>query len=323
VPKYSSFTPFGALTFSSKPSRVQTIYEANKANLNPKDNENFDLSPGTNVESMIYARSRVQAAARYALERAYNNANPLKATETLPVLEKEYGLVPAPTDRLSQRRAALAARMLLPGGAIYTNVTNALLTLLGTDFKYYRVTKAVEAINFPTIGGDSPGNFASAQTVIKNYLVTSTVSVGLGSPQVVNYVPFNTATAISLLNGDTLVVYPENIDLAERVVVSNVTSSTFLATFNNAHDPNVIATTQPFPYWVSSQRFSLVIVTRACAENFDKRRQINELMARIARGVSSWAIVPDLDGSHTAPFTVEDPIYGRVGYAGITSVAYP
>jgi hypothetical protein len=323
VPKFSSFTPFGALAYSSKPSRVQTIYEANKANLNSKDNENFDLTRGTNIEAMIYARSRVQAAARYTLDRAYNNANPLKATETLPVLEKEYGLVPAPTDRLSQRRAALAARMMLPGGAIYTNVTNALLKLLGTDFKYYRVTKSFEAINFPTTGGDSPGNFASAQTVIKNYRVTSTISSGLGSPQVVNYASFNPATAISLLNGDTLVVNPENIDLAERVTVSNVTGTTFRATFVNAHDANVIATTQPFPYWVSSQRFSLVIVTRACAENFEKRRQINELMARITRGVSTWDIVPDLDGSHTAPFTVADPIYGRVGYAGITSVAYP
>lgn len=323
MPLFSSFTPFGSLEYSSDPSLVEKFYDANIANLNTHPDENFDIHPGTNIDAQIYARSRVQAAAVYTLRRAYNNASPGGATETLPLLESEFQVLPGPQDSIPDRRAVLAARALLPLGATFINITNALTALLGTGFKYYRVTTAAEAVNYPTNGGDQPGNFTLPSTVIKNYRLTYGVSIGLGSPQTVIYL----ATALGtppLLNGDKLVIEPEIFGQTESVEVSSTTATTFVATFDKSHEPNCYVTTTPYPFWISTQRKAFIIVTRAVAEDAEKRRRIHELMNRMARGVSTWDILPD-DGSGTATsvYTIGNAITGRVGYAPIAVVTYP
>lgn len=323
IPLFSIFTPFGALAFSSKPSRVQAIYDAMIANLNERPNENFDISPGTNIEAMVYARARTQAMARYTLDRAFNNAQPGRATETLPIHEKEFEVVPGPHDSLADRRRVVAARALLPGGAGYINVTNALTTLLGTGFINFRLTPESERINFPTVGGTSPGNFVVPLATIKQITITGVISVGLGSPQFVLYQPWNPAEPVSLLNGDSIVVDPKIYGITERVTIGLVTPTSFSATFNKAHDAGTFATTAPYPFWRSSRRHSLVIVTRATAENNDKRRQINELLSRLLKATDSWDIVPDLDGSHTAPIKTDDAVLGRVHYGAVGSLTYP
>ncbi len=320
MPRFSMFTPFGALAFSSQPSRVENIYRATVANLG----SSYDTTPGTNVEASVYASSRELARARYVLDRAVNNADPLKATEMLPVLEAEYGLTPGPTDILPARRRALAARKLLPKGATYANITNSLATLLGSGFLAYRVTQAVEAANYPSAGGASPGNFARVGTQLKVVRLSTAISMGLGSPQTVAYTPFAiTSGQVTLTVGDVLVVDPAIPGITERVTVTASSATTITATFAKPHDAQTLATTQLYPYWTSSQRHAMVVVTPAVAFDGDKRRQIHELMARIARGVSTWDIVPSVDATHTAPFTIGDAVLGRVGYAGLTSVVFP
>lgn len=307
---------------------VTETYDAMVADLNERDGENFDLASGKNFDSFVYARAYTIAMARHAVQRAYDNANPLLAYETLPLLEREYQLVPGPNDTITDRRNALAARMLLPLGAGRTNVTNALTTLLGSDFKYYRTTKNTERVNYPATGGASPGNFVDPRTVIKRFTVFGNISVGLGSPQWAELIPIEDDTPMPVI-GDRYVVDPETLGLTESVIVLDAdqageTGKRINATFTKPHSNGRVLTTQRYPYWTSNQRHSLVIVTRACAENADKRRQINELMRRIARGVSRWDIVPDLDGSHTAPFTAGDTVLGRVEYAHAgASIAYP
>lgn len=324
MPKFSMFTPFGALAYSSNPSLVEKIYHANIANMNTKDGENFNLNPGSHIEASIYARSRVQAMARYHITRAYNNANPNKATETIPLLERELEISPGPHDNLHFRRAVVAARTLLPNGATYINVTNALAALLGSGFVFYYVTPAADVINFPITGGDSPGNFVSPATVIKNYLITSNVSAVIGSPVTVGCVGFIPGTPV-LQAGDILTVDAKIYGQTERVTVSNPTSSSFVGTFTKAHDANTFASTAPYPFWRSTQRHNLVIVTRAVAEDVEKRRQINELLARMLRGVSTWDIVPEDESTPgtTAAYVVGDAVLGRVGYAGVESVTFP
>jgi hypothetical protein len=323
MPLFSCFTPFGALAFSSAPSLVQKIYDANIANLNSEPNENFDVTVGTNIETMIYARSRVQAASRYALMRAYNNAEPARSTDTIPTHEKEYQVVPGPNDDLTARRAVLAARALLPNGATYVNVSNALLALLGSGFKFYRVTTPAESVDFPATAGASPGNFVLPATIIKHFLITSIVSVGLGAPQIVTYSEFEAGTP-DLVNGDILTVDGAIYGETERITVSAVTASAFTATFTKAHGPNTFATTAPYPFWHSTARHAHIIVTRAVAEDEDKRRQINELLARMLRGVSTWSIEPDnASSTASAQYLIGDAVLGRVGYAAINATAYP
>lgn len=324
MPKFSMFTPFGALAYSSNPSLVEKIYHANIANMNTKDGENFNLHPGSHIEASIYARSRVQAMARYHIARAYNNADPNKATESIPNLELELEIAPGPHDNLHTRRAVVAARTLLPNGATYINVTNALLALLGSGFVYYYVTRTAGVINFPAVGGDSPGNFVSPTTVIKNYLITSNISAVIGSPVAVGYVGFSPGTPV-LQEGDVLTVDAQIYGQTERVTVTTPTASTFIGTFSKAHDANTFVSTAPYPFWRSTQRHALIIVTRAVAEDVEKRRQINELLARMLRGVSAWDIVPEDQSTPgtTAAIVATHAVLGRVGYAAVGSVTFP
>lgn len=323
MPLFSAFTPFGALAFSSDPSRVEKIYDANIANLNSKVDENFDMKVGTNIEAMIYARSRTQAMARYVVERAYNNANPLKATDTIPLLEKELQLAPAPHDSLQDRRAVISANSLLPNGATLVNVNNALAALLGTDFIYFYITKPADVVNFPVTGGGSPGNFVLPETVIKNYRITSNISAVIGTPIVVEYEGFVAGTP-PLLNGDILVVDPAIYGMTERVDVLSATANTFVGTFFQAHDANTFATTAPYPFWQSNQRYVRIVVTAACAQDAELRRKINELMHRILRGVTKWDIVPESPTpGETEVFTIGDPVLGRLSYAPLDMTTFP
>jgi len=323
MPLFSIFTPFGALEYSSSPSLVEKFYDMQVANLNTNPDENFNLQPGSNIEASVYARSRVYACGAYTLRRAFHNASPSNAIETLALHEKEFQVIPGPLDDIPTRRNVLAARALLPNGAVYTNVVTALTTLLGSGFVFYRVTTAAEAVNFPAVGGDSPGNFVLPKTIIKNIRITNGVSIGLGAPQSVAFSFFDENTP-KLLNGDKLVVEPEILGQTEVVEVSEVTSSGFKATFEKSHDLNCIASTVPYPYWISTQRHCFIVVTQSVAEDANKRRQIHELLARLLRGVSTWDIVPDDGGgTDTFQYTIGNAITGRVGFAPIDIVSYP
>ena len=83
------------------------------------------------------------------MRRVGNQLDPHKIGELLPQRETEYWLVPGPLDTLWQRRAALAAKMLLPKGARLENVRRVLTELLGGLLINYRVTKPGERVTVP------------------------------------------------------------------------------------------------------------------------------------------------------------------------------
>lgn len=334
MPKFSIFTPFGALAYSSKPSKIQLIYEAIRANVGGDQGLNYSFTPGTYTEASAYARARELARIDYNLQRAQNNAIPHKASEAIPVWEQIYELAPGSGDDIPTRRAALAARERLPGGANYANMVAALTDLLGSDFVNLRVTRSSEVVNTPTNPGDSPANFAPARTTIKQVRIWGGINAGigtaltgisadLGSPQTVNYVPFVNGASVQLFDGDVIVVDPGLKGITERVTVSSPTATTFVATFNLPHDAGAFATTQPFPYWTSNQRRLTIIVTQTAALDPEKRRKIDELMRRIARGVTTWQIAPKASSSLTGAFTIDDPTLGLTDNAPIEAIPYP
>lgn len=106
--------------------------------------------------------------------------------------------------------------------------------------------------------------------------------------------------------GQTITIQGENDAVAENLVVQGFSltlptvsgsqiapsgAPCFLATFTKPHDMGATIVTGPFPYWASTQRQLIVVVTAAAAANREVRRKIDTYLGRGARGVDTWAIV--------------------------------
>jgi hypothetical protein len=318
MPLLSAFTPCGFLELADEPSHAETLYGMMIGGLGGE----YDVSEGSRMEAFCYASAMQLAEARYTLEHAGLQISPHYVDEMMADRELEYGITAGPSDTLWTRRAVLAARKVLPRGARREAVVDALQTLLGDGFVFYRTTKPAEILNWPSALGDQPQNLQLPGVPRKLISITPTISIGLGAPQEVTYTRLDT-TQSELLVGDDLVVEPEILGRAEVVTVEAVVAPplgpyAFTATFDQAHEPGCLATTQPFPAWVGSQRFALIIVTAAAATNPETRRKIDELMQRVARGVSTWAIVAQSGAGTAGPFTIGVSPLGSVPIGTIT-----
>lgn len=302
MPLLSCFTPCGMLELSSAPSYGEQIYDAMIASLGG----NFDVSEGTHVEATIYARAMALGELRYLLEHAGGQIDPWQLDECLAEREAEYGIVPTPGESLYDRRAAVAARMLLPLGARRSAIEEALSTLLGDAFVGLRTTAAAEIVNTPTNLGDQPMNLQLPTIPRKLIRLTNGVSINLGVPQAVAYTAVD-PVGTTILVGDTLVIEPEIDGQTETVVCSSppVAPGTFVATFTKGHEPGCLGTTMPFPAWTGTQRASLVFLTDAAAIDPVLRARTHDLMGRISRAVSTWGLVQG-SGDSAGPFTLDE-----------------
>lgn len=328
MPYLSEFTPLGHLELGSDPAPGERFFEALKASLGGQ----YSTEPGSRMDGHLYAQAMGLADELVTLERAGAQADPHRVYENLPAREGEYGLVPAPGDTIPARRRALAARMLLPGGASRVNVEAALRELLGDDFVAYRPTPKTEAAVHPPSLGDQPMNLQPATAARKLIRLTRKITTGLGAPQLALYervvpLPAHVKDAPVLLAGDKLVVHPESDALMERVevlwsgvVILSESSYAlgFTAVFDRPHPAGVVGTTAPFPYWVSTKRQSLVVLRAGAAADPEKRRRVHELMRRIARGVSTWSIAAASAPGFAGPFKLG---VGKLGSTPIGTVA--
>lgn len=281
-----------------------------------------DPAEGSRAEAKMYATAMLLARVRYSKERCANQVDPHRVVEMLPVREKQYGLVPGRNDTIPQRQTALAAKVRLPQGASYSAVSTALMAAIGDDFLYYRVTKPGEIQTFPFMPSTGPGNFvrASAPPVIVR------LRDGVSKTGVLMFATYDPVIPGKFVSpGDTLVISANNIGLAELVAVTAADEGVFQTVFTKSHDRGDICTSSYFPYWKSTMSHVTVVVTPEAAVDPEKRRKIDLVMREIMRSITIWDIVPDDGtGTATAVYTIEDPVLGRVGYAGIgSSLAYP
>jgi len=294
MPKFSAFTPFGMLAFSSKPSHAEAIYRT----LIDGDGDTFDVTG--NQDDRRYAAAMVLASAQYQLDRAGNNRSPKRATELLGLLERDFRVVTAPNATLPERRAILTARALVTRGARFESVQAALFALLGSDLIAYDTTSVVDAVALPSVPG-SVGVFARPGTQKKTLQFPKAVSI-IGEPITIAYELIGDSA--DPINGEQFCVDPDPRRNIENVTVSDVGNGMLTATFTRSHEPGTVAT-RPHPFWISSKRYARVLVSVAAAKDPETRRQINEIMARMARGVSQWCI------AHNAGvFTSDDPVLG-------------
>ncbi len=299
MPLPSAFTPTGLFELSSDPGHAEAIYDTMIASLGGA----FNVTVGTHVEASIYARAMALAELRYLLEHAGDQITAAGLDEMLGLREEEYEVVPGPSDTLAERRAVIAARKLLSRGARREAVEAALSALLGSAFVGLRACPPAEIVNTPVTLGSQPANLQLPTVRRCLYRLTTAISIGIGTPQSVAFTAVDPPGAVPLV-GDALVIEPEIDGIAERVSVTAVASGSLTATFNNPHTAACLATSAPFPYWTGTQRASLIFVDDMAAIDPETRRKVHELMERITRATSTWAVVQGT-GASAGPYTLD------------------
>lgn len=311
MPLLSVFTTCGLLELSGRRPYAQSTYEALKASLGGQ----LSTEEGTHMEGFLYALAMAAARVHQTQQRAAKQRVALTASDGLADLERDYGLTPSPFDTVHERQVALSVRKRVPAGGTVVNIENAIRDVIGAEhFERYYAYDATTAALWPAALGDAPMNLQLPSVPRKLVAITQNISIGLGAPQAVTYETLvgdalamdatteEGAQSDALLVGDVLVVGGGASGLEERVTVQAVGTGTFTATFAKAHGAGTVGTTAPWPAWSSSRRHALIVVDAATAADPESRRKIDEVMRRMARGVSRWDIVEGAVGATSGPF---------------------
>jgi hypothetical protein len=240
----------------------------------------------------------------------------------LPKREGEYGIVPSPYDSIDDRRATLAARLLAPKGAAFNTVFTALAILLGSELRGYIPTPYVDAVVSPANCGDQPMNMPPASRLPKLFRLAQSITTGLGSPQWVQYEPIElpsipaqdspTLPPENLLVGETVVLDVGHNVLHERCTIFGLRELTpgvleMWLIPTQPHANEAPCTNYHYPWWISTKRFNLIALEADAAADPETRRKVNELLARMLRGVSTWSIVQEdpANPGHTGDFLAD------------------
>lgn len=297
--------------FKAGPSDARRIYDTMIANLG----DQYSTEVGSRQEATCFAQALGIAREDKRLRDAANERLATKANETLPSREAAYGLIPGPNDTMADRHAALAARVKLPQQWSAVAIRAALTALLGTDFIAYRPTPQSDAVMYPATIGAWPMNL-QRPSVARKVLELKTPVAFVGTPITVPAIvtgptgaPINPGTQ-GPVAGDVFVFDAGMSGIADAVTVTAVTLSfsefslvptyNVTGTFTQPHDAGALGVTQPFPYWVSTKRHSLVVVSAAAAADPERRRKVDEAMRRMVTARSTWDIVAGTSSATTA-----------------------
>lgn len=290
--RFSGFSRFGLLSFSSDPSRAEKIYQQLRANVGNV----YAQGSGYYHDAKFYAWALALGACWAALDRVGVQWSPEKALDLLPVLEREHDLAVGARASMATRRAALATRMLLPAGAALHNVEAGLAALLGGDFIGLELDPA--PVNDPVDpAAANSGNWPERWDERRVYRLTGPATSVV--TETVGYEAVAPTTA-PLIVGDYVIITGENPDLSERVLVQGATASTITFSHLRAHATGDSVIVGGFPMWRSNRRHAVIQVSATAAVDAEKRRLINDYMSRVARCVSTW----DISAPSLGPFMV-------------------
>lgn len=309
--RFSCFAPMGLYRLAAGPPEAENIYNSLIANLGGQ----YNTDVGSRMEATCFAQALGLARANRRVRAAADERLPLKCNETLPAREAAYGLVPGATATMADRHAALAARAKLPSLWTATAITAALSALLGSDFIQYKPTPQSAAVVDPATCGAWPMNLQRPDVPRKSIALAAaagiigtqvTVTVTLATPA---GQPAGTAN-VAPVAGDVFVFEAGRYGQADRVAIVAVSgggpSYQITTTFTRPHDPGTVGVTQPYPYWASWKKHSLVVVSAAAAADPERRRKIDEAMRLMVTTASTWDIVAGTT-SATTQFQLNQP----------------
>ncbi len=297
----------------------------------------FSGEKGSIADDFSYAAAHLIAMAGTYVERAWRNRFARSVYENLEEEEEEHGLHPGPMATVHERRAALAAKKMVNEGSRREALETALERLLGSNYVGIHVTHASERVMWPATLGAQPMNLQPPGAPRKLIRLLAPISIGLGAPQYVPYegvVPTTNGFDHPLFVGEKIFVEPEIMGRAETVTISDLeiqngqsdadpTTLLLRATFNNAHEPNCLATTKPMPIWTSSQREIVVVVKQPASVNLETRRQVHELLRSMLTGVTTWALAGETNPEEVGGFVCDHPEQGLLDSNTLGNAAVP
>lgn len=303
---------FGLLSFGPSESAGEAIFRS----LLDSVSGAFSIADGEHVEASAYARALALADARATLRRGFDQRRVLYSTELLAAHERTFSIVPEPGDSLDVRRRRVAARQVLAHGSTRDSLLTALGTLLGADF----IALYVKPHGTPTTYPPSPairGAWDDPAVAGRYFRLTHAVAtVG----RVIEFAYENLLEdGARMAATDVLSVQPENPRLSEAITIVSASAAgplTARAQFARAHDTGAIVRTHA-PVWISTQRSMIVVVSSAAAAKPNVVRSVNNLMRRLVRGTTTWAVVEATGPSTMGPFLPSAPI-GRTTLESIS-----
>ena len=327
----SEFTTGGLLLLSSETPSAELLHQTALRLLSTGQPGDLSTELGSFVDCLAYALAVVFARIQHRQRQIDGERIALTSYELLDALEEEYGLQHGANDTIAQRQLALLAAVKPVLGSRRPVLEQALHDLLGAGYVGIKVRDPNngEVDLWPPNLNDDPMLLAEATITRKIVRLKQTISTGLGSPQSMVYEPiFPTAVlGHTLAVGDKLIIGPENLGLAERVTVESIAVDDpqllFTATFNNAHDAEILGVQMPFPAWGSSQRHVFVGVTDDVTLDAEKLRRIHALMARHVTTCTTWSICSSSDGEHIGPWTLDDAVLGRLDFNPMAIISIP
>lgn len=299
---FDRFSPFGIWGFSSAESPCKLVFDT-------LTESNGDAVQGPVATAITYAMAMGLGVAGLQFQKANEQRNGDTCTDLLPDMERDYLLYPSATASMSERQVALSSAQSAIKGATPDAIDTALTAALGS---YYISHDTVDTPVFYKASYD----ISPPETPVKLVQITEYILPG---SQVVSYTRI-LDDGNALLVGDILTVSP--IGRHEVVTVTDVTTTTFTATFALTHESGDYATTQSIPVWNSTARHYVVFVKTAALSDNTALARANLAMRRIVPAVSTWAIT-DPDSVYPTVSRAWTVGGGLIGLTPIGTVTLP
>jgi hypothetical protein len=122
------------------------------------------------------------------------------------------------------------------------------------------------------------------------------------------------------------VLDPGKLGIQEQVTIAAVSDGWLRFTPSFAHEAGALLAFGPFPFWASVHKHALIVVPEGSAGHTGAadpniRRLVDDVMSRVATGVSTWDIVNRGSSGNVAQFLVGNS-FGAIGTGTIGLTAY-
>lgn len=308
--RFSAFSAFGHLEFRGSDPLARRIYEEKKRNIGYEINFPDDV----NVAAELYADAMLEASIRNLAVRASNEAHPLYTVEFLAAHELENGIVPLPTQTISQRQTVLynTKRLIIDGH--FSTISQSLKDLLGVDLLFYRVVRVNELPDIVEYGEDDENRalFTGWHVPIR---IDRTVLPITRLNQPIDVVTERVAGNENYYRPrQTLLIEPSSNSRAERIIptvtrttsINNPVFESIRAVFKKPHDAGSLIRSGHYPRYASPKRIHQIVLNGTKAIDVNVRHSIDTIMRRLVRGTAVWQICEinsGLDG--TGPFILD------------------